>query len=147
MWSDWLVFCDCGFQSLCPLMEKDKSLMESSWWERLTVGETRVLFSWAGPCSVNLESNFLSMGRVVFPPCCLTWDQTMVEIMKTYLNGLLVFPTLFNFSLNLAIRSSWSEPQSAPGIFFADCIELLYLWLQRIWSIWFQCLPFGDVHV
>ena len=26
MWSDWLVFCDCGFQSVCPLMEKDNSL-------------------------------------------------------------------------------------------------------------------------
>ena len=22
------------------------------------------------------------MGRAVFPPCCLTWDQTMVEVMK-----------------------------------------------------------------
>ena len=40
MWLDWLVFCDCGFQSVCPLMEKDKRLMEASWWERLTVGET-----------------------------------------------------------------------------------------------------------
>ena len=28
----------------------------------------------------------------------------------------MVFPTLFNLSLNLAIRSSWSEPQSAPGL-------------------------------
>ena len=36
MWSDWLIFCDCGFQSICPLMEKDKRLMEASWWERLT---------------------------------------------------------------------------------------------------------------
>ena len=26
MWSDWLVFCDCGFHSVCPLMEKDKRL-------------------------------------------------------------------------------------------------------------------------
>ena len=24
MWSDWLVFSDCGFQSVCPLKEKDK---------------------------------------------------------------------------------------------------------------------------
>ena len=24
MWSDWFVFCDCGFQSVCPMMEKDK---------------------------------------------------------------------------------------------------------------------------
>ena len=39
MWSDWLVFCDCGFQSVCPLMEKGKRLMEASWWERLTEGQ------------------------------------------------------------------------------------------------------------
>ena len=39
MWSDWLVFCDCGFHSVCPLMEKDKRLMEASWWERLAEGE------------------------------------------------------------------------------------------------------------
>ena len=24
------VFCDCGFQSVCPLIEKDKRLMEAS---------------------------------------------------------------------------------------------------------------------
>ena len=40
MWSDWLVFCDCGFQSACSLMEKDKRHTEASWWERLTEGET-----------------------------------------------------------------------------------------------------------
>ena len=33
-----------------------------------------------------------------------------------------VFPTFFNLSLNLAIRSSRSEPQSAPGLVFADYI-------------------------
>ena len=43
------------------------------------------------------------------------------------MNGLVVFPTFFNLSLNLAIRSSWSEPQSAPGLVFADCMELLHL--------------------
>ena len=26
MWWDWFVFCHCGFQSVCPLMDKDKSL-------------------------------------------------------------------------------------------------------------------------
>ena len=41
------------------------------------------------------------------------------------------FPTFFHLSLNLAIKSSWSEPQSAPGLVFADCIELLHFWLQR----------------
>ena len=29
---------------------------------------------------------------------------------RAYLNGLVVFPTLSNLSLNFAIRSSWSEP-------------------------------------
>ena len=45
----------------------------------------------------------------------------------TELNGLMVFPTFFNLSLNLPIRSSWSEPQSSPGLVFAACIELLHL--------------------
>ena len=27
---DWLVFCDCGFHSVCLLMDKDKRLMEVS---------------------------------------------------------------------------------------------------------------------
>ena len=36
---NWLVFCDCGFQFVCPLMAKDKKLMEASRWERLTEGE------------------------------------------------------------------------------------------------------------
>ena len=38
MWLDWLVFCDCGFQSVCPLMEKNKRLVEASWWKGLTEG-------------------------------------------------------------------------------------------------------------
>ena len=29
MWSVWLVFCDCGFHSVCPLMKKDKRVMEA----------------------------------------------------------------------------------------------------------------------
>ena len=32
------------FQSVCPLMKKDKRLMEATWWERLTEVKT-------GPCS------------------------------------------------------------------------------------------------
>ena len=40
MWSVWLVFCDCGFHSIYPLMDKDTRLMEASWWQRLTEGET-----------------------------------------------------------------------------------------------------------
>ena len=28
------------FQSVCPLIEKDKMLMKASWWDRLTIGDT-----------------------------------------------------------------------------------------------------------
>ena len=34
--------------------------------------------------------------------------------------------------LNLTELSSWPEPQSAPGLDFADCIKIFHLWLQRI---------------
>ena len=48
VWLDWLVFCDCGFQSVWPLMDKNKRLMEASWWERLTELETGSCFDGQG---------------------------------------------------------------------------------------------------
>ena len=48
LWSDWLVFCDCGFHSVCPLVEKDKRLIEATWWERLTEGKTGSCFDGQG---------------------------------------------------------------------------------------------------
>ena len=57
----WFSFC-------LPSIEKDKRLTEGSWWERLTEGET-------GSCSDG-------QAGAMFPSCCLTWDQTMVEVMK-----------------------------------------------------------------
>ena len=35
--------------------------------------------------------------------------------------GLVIFSVFFNLSLTFVITSSWSEPQSAPGLVFADC--------------------------
>ena len=40
MWSFWLVFCDCGFHSVCFLMDKDKRFIQASWWEGLAVRKT-----------------------------------------------------------------------------------------------------------
>ena len=42
----------------------------------------------------------------------------------------------------MAIRSAWFEPHSAPSLDFADCIQLLHLWLQRIQPVWFWYWPF-----
>ena len=41
LWSVWLVFCDCDFHFVSPLMDEDKRLVEASWWEGLAVGKTR----------------------------------------------------------------------------------------------------------
>ena len=39
-----------------------------------------------------------------------------MDWFRSYLNCLVVSPSFFSLSLNLAIRSAWSEPQSAPGL-------------------------------
>ena len=42
LWSIWsvcLVLYNCGFHSLCPLMDEDKRLVEASWWEWLAGGK------------------------------------------------------------------------------------------------------------
>ena len=40
LWSKWSVFRNCSFCSVCPLMDKDKRLVEASSWEGLTVGKS-----------------------------------------------------------------------------------------------------------
>ena len=45
-----------------------------------------VSFWWARPCSVHLSSNFLLIVGCV--PCCLTWDQTTVVVMKIKVTSL-----------------------------------------------------------
>ena len=49
MWSVWLVFCDCGFHSVCLQVDGDKRLVQASWWEGLTFRKLGLL---ARPCSV-----------------------------------------------------------------------------------------------
>ena len=65
---------------------------------------------------------------------CSSWGHRVVQdwVNWTELNGLGVFPTFFNLSLNFVIRSLWSEPHSALCLVFAYSIEIVHLWLQRI---------------
>ena len=73
--ADWLVFCDCGFQSVCPLMENDKRLLNASWWERLTEQPTLVMYLHSSARSGevgNLMNAFLFCPKQVtsgFKPC------------------------------------------------------------------------------
>ena len=91
--------------------------------------------------------HFFSLG-MVFVPISYTMSQTYLHgssgILTIRSNPLNLFVTFtyslkgfdlghtwivywfsllfFNLSLNLAIRISWSEPQSSPCLVFADCI-------------------------
>ena len=118
MWSDWLAFCDCGFHSVCPLMKKDKRLMEASWWERLIEGKTGSCSDMLGPCSVNLQSNFLLMGAAVFPPCYLPGGQTLVEVMKIMVTSFRIshaFTATLSASNPAAGHHQSTLPLEAPG--------------------------------
>ena len=45
-------------------------------------GGNRISFWWAWPCSEIF--NLIFCWWAVFPPCCLTWGQTMVEIIREF---------------------------------------------------------------
>ena len=78
VWSVWLVFCNCGFHSVCPLRDKDKRLMEAFWWKRLTVGES-------GSCS-NGPTKVLLVKAMVFPVVmygCESWTIKKAEHWRT----------------------------------------------------------------
>ena len=69
-------------------------------------GGNWVLFWWVGPCSVTLQSNFMLMGGAVFPPCYLTWGQTMVEVMQIMVTS---------FKRSHAHTATLSAPNPAAG--------------------------------
>ena len=87
-------------------MEKDKGLMEASWWERLTEGET--------PCLIMMGRAMLSKSLIQFPvdgwscvPSLLfTWGQTMMEVMKIMVTS---------FKRSHACTATLSAPNPAAG--------------------------------
>ena len=105
MWSEWLVFCDCDFHSVCPLMEKCKRLMEASWWERLTEGET-------GSCSDGRDHASKSLiqfsvdGWVCVPSLLFDLRPNYSEVMK-------IMGT--SFKRSYACTATISTPNPAAG--------------------------------
>ena len=94
-------------------------------------------FFFLGMVLITASSKCYKSPHIVLPALCLSdlipWIYLSLPLFdhkgfwfRSYLNGLVVFPTFLNLSLNLAIRISWSEPQSAPSLVYADCIELLH---------------------
>ena len=104
MWSVWLDFCDCGFHSVCPLTDKIKTLMETSWWERLTVGKT-------GSCSDGWGHSSVQFSRSVM--------SDSLDPMNHSIPGLLVHHQLPEFTQTHVHRVSdaiqRSHPLSSPS--------------------------------
>ena len=127
MWSVSSVFYDYGFHSVCPLMEKDKRLMEASWWERLTEGET------------GSSSDGWGHAKQIFNPIsvdgwsCVSsllfyWGQTMVEVMKIMATSFkwshavllhLLLPTLQQATADPpSAGDSWTLPGKSGSVSF-----------------------------
>ena len=78
------------------------------------------------PPSIDLQALCLSdlISWIYLSICIIIRD-------LAHLKGLVLFPTFFNLRMNFAIWSSSSEPQAAPSLVFADCIELPHFHLQE----------------
>ena len=50
---------------------------------------------------------------------------------KSYLAGLVSFLIFFSLSLNFAMKSWLSDPQSAPGLVFADCLYSFFVFSYK----------------
>ena len=69
-------FLWCGFHSVCPLRNKDKRLMEASWWERLR-GKLDLVLMGGAMLSKSLIQFSVDEWSCV-PSLLFTWGHTMV---------------------------------------------------------------------
>ena len=105
MWSVWFIFCDCGFQSVCPLTDKDKRFTEASWWERLTDGETGLVLMGGAMLSKSLIQ-FSVYGRVCVP-------FLLFDLRPSYGGGMKIMVT--SFKRSCARTAALSAPDPAAG--------------------------------
>ena len=105
MWSDWLVFCDCGFHSVCPQWRKIRSLWklpDSRDWLR---GKLDLVLMGQAMLSKYLIQ-FSVVGWSCVPSLLFTRCQTMVEVMKI---------TVTSFKRSYACTDTLSAPNPAAG--------------------------------
>ena len=119
MWSDWLVFCDCGILTVGPLMGKDEKLMENPWWDRLTEGKLGLVLMGGAMLSKSLIQ-FCVDGWSYVPSLLFTWGQTMVETMKKMVTSLKRFH---------ACIATLSAPNPAAGHHWHTLL------LEKVWVI------------
>ena len=110
MWSVWLVFSNCGFHYVCPLMHKDERIKEASWWERLTEVETGSYSDGRGHAQFSSVQS-LSRIRLFATP----WTAAHQASLSITNSG--VYPNSCPFSW-------WCHPTiSSSVIFFSSCLQ------------------------
>ena len=140
MWSDWLVSCDCGFHSVCPLMEKDKRLMEASWWQRLTEGENRSCSDGQGHAQIRLDQLLSHVWLFVTP--WITAHQASLSITNSRSSPRLTFIESVMPSSHLILcRPFLLLLPIPPSIRVFSTESTLHMRWPKYWSFSFSIIP------
>ena len=134
MWSVWLVFCDCGFHSVGPLMDKDKRLMElpdGRDWLRgklcfVLVGGSMlskfnpIFCSWVGLCSLPVvwpekRSVFIPIPKKVNAKECSNYH-TIAVILHSKKVMLKILETRLQKYMNQELPNVQAEFRKGRGI-------------------------------
>ena len=105
MWSDWLVFCDCGFHSVCPLRRRIRGLWKlpnGRNWLKGKLGFVLIGGAMLSKSLIQFSAN--RWGCVPFQ--VFSWGQTMVEVMKI---------TATSFKRSHACTATLSAPNPTAG--------------------------------
>ena len=100
MWLDWLVFCDCGFHSVCPLMEKDKRLMKLPEGETDCGGNFICLVSSCLSCKTQPSLTWDRVDDSLF--CFISYHVVLSTLLSVW------SPGLWGLPLRAKCMSSWS---------------------------------------
>ena len=133
--SDWLVFFDCVFHSVCPPMEKNRRLMEASWWERLTEEKTGSCSDgWGHPSKSLMQFSVDGWGCV---------PSLLFDLRPNYGGGNQDNCDLLQKVQNVSCThccTQCSQPWSSPLLTHWLCWGLLHthrqVWVSLLWS---QC--------
>ena len=133
--ADWLVFCDCGFQSVCPLMENDKRLLDASWWERLTEQPTLVMYLHSSARSGevgNLMNAFLFCPKQVASGFKPSYPSQTKKKKKTAIKQLSLFGRTFCehlFLTSFVWRTYLTLLSTQRGVFDISVWGIWWVWI------------------
>ena len=121
-----LVFASLVFTAICKASSESHSAFLHFFFLGMVLLPVSYTMSWI---SIHSSSGTLSIRSSPLNLLLTLIVQSLGIWFRSYSNGLVVFLTFFYLNLNLAIRNSWSE---LTGLVFADCVEFLHFWLQRM---------------